>query len=86
MQYMGTGIAGVVIDAATGLLTPVGHAPTEAVPSALALDPEGRILFAAGTAPDRLTSYRIDSETGALTPLANAVVGRSLAVGGVATR
>jgi len=50
-----------------------------------ALDPEGRILFAAGTVSDRLTSYRIDSETGALTPMANAVVGQRSAVS-VATR
>jgi len=49
-------------------------------PSAFALDPEGRILFAAGTVSDRLTSYRIDSETGALTPMANAVVGQRSAV------
>ena len=73
MPYMGTGIAGFAGDAATGLLRPIVHAPTEAVPSPFALDPEGRILFAAGTVSGRLTSYRIDSKTGALTPMANAV-------------
>jgi len=30
MPYMGTGIAGFAVEAATGLLTPIGHAPTEA--------------------------------------------------------
>ena len=69
-------IAGFAVDAATGHLTPAGHAATEAVPSAFALDPEARFLFAAGTASGRLASYRIDSETGALTPLAQSMVGQ----------
>jgi 6-phosphogluconolactonase (cycloisomerase 2 family) len=40
------------------------------------LDPEGRFLFAAGTASGRLASYRINGETGALTPLANSAAGQ----------
>src|ERR1051326_1741695 len=32
--YMGTGIARFAVDAATGLLRPIGHAPNEALPSA----------------------------------------------------
>jgi 6-phosphogluconolactonase len=69
-------IAGFAVDAATGRLTPAGHAATEAVPSAFGLDPDGRFLFAAGTASGRLASYRINAETGALTPLANLKVGQ----------
>ncbi len=69
-------IAGFAVDAGAGRLTAIGHAPTEAVPSAFALDPGGRFVFAAGTATGRLASYRIDSETGALTPLATDAVGR----------
>jgi 6-phosphogluconolactonase len=69
-------IAGFAVDATTGNLTPIGHAATEAVPSAFALDPEGRFLFAAGTASGRLASYRINGESGALTPLANLAVGQ----------
>ena len=69
-------IAGFAADAATGHLTPVGHAPTEAVPSAFGLDPEGRFLYAAGTATGRLASYRIEPASGALTPLETLAVGQ----------
>ncbi len=69
-------IAGFAVDAATGRLEAVGHAPTEAVPSAFGLDPGGNFLFAAGTATGKLASYRIDPETGALTPLATCDAGR----------
>lgn len=53
-----------------GFLTPAGHAATEPVPSAFCLDPEGKFLFAAGTASGRLASFAIDGERGALTQLA----------------
>jgi 6-phosphogluconolactonase len=69
-------IAGFAVDAATGHLTPAGHVPTEAVPSAFALDPAGNFLFAAGTASNRLASYRINGDTGTLTPLATYAVGQ----------
>jgi len=68
-------IAGFAVDG-TGHLTSVGHVPTEAVPSAFGLDPAGRFLFATGTASGRLASYRINSETGALSPLATYGVGQ----------
>jgi 6-phosphogluconolactonase len=64
------------VDPATGRLTPAGHAPTEAVPTAFGLDPTGSFLFAAGTASGRLASYRVNGETGALTPLEIYTVGR----------
>ncbi|HVC54028.1 MAG TPA: beta-propeller fold lactonase family protein [Stellaceae bacterium] len=44
-------------------------------PGAFCLDPEGKFLFAAGTASSRLASYRVDSEHGTLTPLAVEDVG-----------
>jgi 6-phosphogluconolactonase len=69
-------IAGFAVDAATGQLKPLGHAPTEAVPSAFGLDPGGNYLFAAGTATGKLASYRIDTATGALSPLAAHEIGR----------
>jgi len=62
-------IAGFAVAPATGRLTPAGHAPTEAVPSAFGLDSTGSFLFAAGTASGRLASYRVNGETGALIPL-----------------
>jgi len=42
-------IAGFAVDPATGHLAAIGHVPTEAVPSAFGLDPEGQFIFAAGT-------------------------------------
>ena len=68
-------IAGFAVDAA-GRLTAIGHASTEPVPSAFSLDPAGRFVFAAGSASGRLASYRINGETGALTPLATYAVGQ----------
>jgi 6-phosphogluconolactonase len=68
-------IAGFAVDGA-GHLTSVGHVPTEAVPSAFGLDPAGHFLFAAGTASGRLASYRINTETGTLSPLATYAVGQ----------
>src|SRR6266480_780991 len=63
-------IAAFAIDPATGRLTTIGQVSTEAVPSAFCLDPAGRFLFAAGTASGRLASYRVNDNTGALSPLA----------------
>jgi 6-phosphogluconolactonase len=57
-------------------LKAVGHASTEAVPSAFSLDPEGKFVFAAGSASGRLASYRIHGETGELTPLETYDVGK----------
>jgi 6-phosphogluconolactonase len=68
-------IAGFAVDAA-GRLTAIGRAATEAVPSAFGLDSAGNFLFAAGTATGKLASYRIDGQTGALTPLATQSVGQ----------
>jgi 6-phosphogluconolactonase len=64
------------VDSATGHLTAIGHVPTEAVPSAFGLDPAGNFLFTAGTASGRLAAYRINGETGVLTPLATYSVGQ----------
>jgi 6-phosphogluconolactonase len=69
-------IAGFAVDTASGHLTPAGHAPTEAVPSAFCVDPTGNFVFAAGTASGRLASYRINTATGALTPLTTEAVGQ----------
>ena len=59
-------IAGFAVDG-EGMLSPAGHAATEAVPSAFGLDPAGRFVFAAGSATNRLASYSIDGQSGALT-------------------
>jgi 6-phosphogluconolactonase len=68
-------IAGFAVDPA-GRLTSIGQASTEPVPSAFCLDPAGHFVFAAGSASGRLASYRINGETGALTPLATYAAGQ----------
>ena len=72
----GSSIAAFAVDPTTGHLTAAGQIPTEAVPSAFCLDPAGHFLFAAGTASGRLASYRINQQSGALTPLAVVEVGQ----------
>ena len=67
-------IASFTVDA-DGRLTPAGHAATEAVPSAFSLDPQGKFVFAAGSATGKLAAYSIDSQTGGLTPLRTYAVG-----------
>ena len=67
-------IASFAVDA-VGRLTPAGHAATEAVPSAFSLDPQGKFVFAAGSATGKLAAYSIDSQTGGLTPLQTYSVG-----------
>lgn len=69
-------IAGFAVNPGTGQLTALGHATTEAVPSAFCLDAAGRFLFAAGTASNRLAAYRIDQQTGALTSLGEGAIGQ----------
>ena len=69
-------IAGFSVDPATGRLTAIGHVSTEPVPGAFSLDPEGTFLFAAGNQSGRLASYRINGDTGELTPLERYAVGQ----------
>lgn len=62
-------IACFAVDASTGLLTPLGQAPSEPVPRAFNLDPDGKFLYVAGLESGRLTAYRIDADSGTLQPL-----------------
>ena len=64
------------MDASSGRLTALGQIPTEAVPSAFSLDPEGKFIFAAGSESGRLASYRINADTGELAPLETYSVGK----------
>jgi len=68
-------IACFAVDAATGLLTSLGQAPSEQVPRAFSLDPDGQFLYAAGLESGRLAAYRIDQDTGVLQPLKTYPVG-----------
>ena len=67
-------IAGFSIDGA-GQLTALGQVPTEAMPVAFSLDPQDKFLFAVGQETRRLASYRINGDTGELTPLETYPVG-----------
>src|SRR5262249_32531944 len=69
-------IAGFAVDPASGRLTPAGHAPTEAVPTAFGLDSTGTFLFSAGTASGRLASYRMDGGPGARPAFEASAVGQ----------
>ena len=64
------------IDAATSEISSLGQQPTESVPRAFNLDPDGNFLFAAGLETGRLASYRI-LPNGSLKPLRVYEVGRS---------
>lgn len=70
-------LAGFAIDE-RGKLSPLGHTPTEKVPRSFEVDPDGRYLFSAGENSGRLAVYRIDLDTGKLTPIENYRVGRKL--------
>lgn len=70
-------IACFSVDAYTGRLTPIGRVPTEAVPRAFSLDPEGNFLFATGLESGRLVSYRVNGDTGELEPLEIYAIGKA---------
>ena len=52
-----------------GSLESLGQTPTEPIPRPFNLDPEGNFLFAGGQKSGKMASYRVNPETGDLTPL-----------------
>ena len=62
-------VASFIINPSTGRLTATGRVPTEPVPRAFSLDPEGDFLFVAGLDSGRLASYQVSQDSGELTPL-----------------
>ena len=57
------------IEAASGRLSPAGHASTQGkTPRNFALDPTGTFLFAENQNSDTIVTFRIDTESGALQP------------------
>ncbi len=60
----------------TGRLTGIGIQRTEPVPRAFGIDPAGHFLFAGGQDSGKLASYRIDAQTGRLSPLRTYTVGK----------
>jgi 6-phosphogluconolactonase len=65
------------VDAASGMLTPVGVVPTEQQPRSFQVDPSGRYLYALGEKSDSMTGYSIDAATGALTRQKQYPMGKS---------
>ena len=55
-------IACFSVDAHSGALTPIDHAPSEAVPRAFSIDPTGQYLYAAGLDTGKLAAYRIEDD------------------------
>jgi 6-phosphogluconolactonase len=67
-------IAIFAADAATGKLTPAGHAPTQgSFPRHFALDPTGAFMLVANQNGDNVVVFRVDAETGQLTPTGHTV-------------
>jgi 6-phosphogluconolactonase len=61
-------IAVFAVNEATGMLTPVGHAPTSgSFPRHFALDPTGAFLLVANQDSDSIVVFRVDPGTGELT-------------------
>ena len=69
-------ITGFSVGAASSRLTAIGQVSTEAESSAFGLDPEDNFLFAAGSESYRLASYRVNGNTGELTPLETYSLGK----------
>jgi 6-phosphogluconolactonase len=57
------------VDQASGKLTPIQHASTLGkTPRNFSLDPTGEYLFAANQGSDTVVPFKVDQETGKLTP------------------
>jgi 6-phosphogluconolactonase len=62
-------IVAYAIDEATGMLTLIGHTPTQGTtPRNFTIDPSGRFLYAANQGSDSIVVFAIDQTTGALMP------------------
>jgi len=65
----GNSIAVFAIDSAKGTLTPVEYVPTQGkTPRSFEIDPTGKLLFAQNQQSNNIVIFRIDQQTGKLTP------------------
>jgi 6-phosphogluconolactonase len=62
-------IACFSVDTSTGELTATGRVASEPIPNALCLDPQDKFLFSAGQESGRMAAFRVNSDSGQLTPL-----------------
>jgi 6-phosphogluconolactonase len=65
------------VDAASGLLLPLGQTPTEKTPRGFAIDGSGRFLIAAGQESHSVSVHPIDPATGALGAAQRLAVGKN---------
>ena len=68
-------IACFSVDTSTGQLTATGRVASEPIPNAFSLDPQDKFLFSAGQESGRMASFRVNTDSGALTPLATYPLG-----------
>lgn len=68
-------LAGHAVDADTGLLSPIGHWPTEQTPRGFTITADGRYLLAAGQTSHQVSLHAVNPDSGALTWLAQHAVG-----------
>lgn len=59
-------LAAFSVDGVSGLLTPIGHVPTETQPRGFAVTPDGAFLVVAGQLSNHLSVYAIDRHSGQL--------------------
>lgn len=67
------GISVFCVDAASGLVTPSGFQPTGVHPRNFAITHDGRLLLCACRDSDSIEIYRIDPDTGALSPTGKSI-------------
>ena len=65
------------VDAATGLLQPLGQTPTEKTPRGFAIDSTGAFLIAAGQDSNAVSLHTIDAASGALGAPRHVAVGKN---------
>ena len=70
-------LAAFKVDATNGMLSLIGHTPTEKQPRGFAIDPSGRYLLAVGQLSHAMSSYRIDAQSGQLTKLKEYPMGKN---------
>lgn len=63
-------IVAFAVNSETGHLSLIDHFPSEHVPRSFCIEPSGRFLYVAGQMDHILGAYRIDSQTGRLTRIA----------------
>ncbi len=70
-------LAGFRVDPRSGMLSLLGHTPTEEQPRGFSIDPSGRYLLAVGQRSHRLACHGIDPASGKLTRLESYPTGQN---------